>query len=489
MRQSVVGVVTLLLGLAACGGDDQPVTPDGPPGVPDAPPVTPDADDRDLLVRLNDLPGVVAVEETDPGGPPIRLFDLTITQPVDQLVPGGPTFEQNVTLVHRGFDRPMVAVTTGYWNFYGYGTYELTALLDANQIVIEHRFFGSSRPEPADWTKLTIQQSAADQHRITELLGTIYHQAWLTTGASKGGMTASYHRRFYPDDVDGSVPYVAPLSFSAGDTRYAAFLDTIGPPACRQALRDLEVELLSQPRFDYLLSRAQQQAQNEGWTYTRIAIGPAVESAITGIEWSFWQYVGAGSCGGIPPVTASNATMWDFVDQVSGVTGSSDVYVSAFEAYYYQAAFELGYPDGGGAFLEGLTRYVESDYDGIYPQGAPIPTHVPGAMADIDQWVQTESDRMLFIYGEWDPWTGGRYALGAATDALSLTAPQMTHGAGFDSLTSPDRAAAYSRLQAWTGVTPGFAKPVRTGRLAPPPPEPRIPPAIIRGLQLRARSR
>ena len=33
-------------------------------------------------------------------------------------------------------------------------------------------------------------------------------------------MTAIYHRRFYPDDVDGTVPYVAPISFGAPDLRY-----------------------------------------------------------------------------------------------------------------------------------------------------------------------------------------------------------------------------------------------------------------------------
>jgi hypothetical protein len=487
MRRRHVSMMTVLgLGLAACGGDDQPGTPDG--GTPDAPPVTGDADDRDLLVRLNELPGVVAIEETDPGEPDVRLFDLTITQQVDQLAPGGPTFEQEVTLIHRGFDRPTVALTSGYWNFYGYNDDELTNLLAANQLSIEHRFFAGSRPVPADWTKLTIEQSAADEHHIIGLLKTIYPGVWLSTGASKGGMTASYHRRFYPDDVDGSVPYVAPLSFTAGDTRYADFLDTIGPPACRQALRDLEIELLSQPRFDYLLGRAQSQATAEGWSYTRIALGPAVESAITGIEWSFWQYAGAGACSSVPPVTASDSTMWAFLDAVSGVTGSSDVYVEAFEAYYYQASFELGYPDGGGDFLEGLTRYNGAEYDGMYPTGVAVPAHQPQAMADIDQWVRTDGSRLLFIYGGWDPWTAGRYALGAATDSVSLTAPQESHGAGFASLTPADRATGYAMLQAWTGVTPGAQKSVRTGRHAGPVREPRIPPAMIRGLQLRARA-
>jgi hypothetical protein len=471
----------LLIALAACGGDDHSNSPDA-----NLPP--PDADARDLLARLNALPGVTAVEDTDPADPSVRLFDLTITQMVDQLgPPGGQTFEQEVTLVHRGFDRPTIALTSGYWNFYGYRDDELTAILSANQLSIEHRFFAGSRPSPADWTKLTIRQSAADEHHIVELLKTIYPGAWLNTGASKGGMTASYHRRFYPDDVDGSVPYVAPLSLDDGDLRYADFLDTIGPAACRQALRDLEVELLAPARFDDILARAQAQAASEGYQYNRIAIGPAVESAIVGIEWSFWQYVGAGACDQVPPTTASNQTMWDFLEAVSSVSGSDDSWIAAFEPYYYQAYFELGYPDGGGAFLDGLTRYTDADYDGILPEGVAAPTYDPAAMADIASWIATEGTKLLFIYGQWDPWTGGRYDLGGATDSLSVTAPQMTHGAGFDTLTAADRTAGYAKLAAWTGVQPSAAKAVRSGRHAEPVREPRIPPAMIRGLQLHAR--
>jgi hypothetical protein len=461
--------------------------PDAASMPPDAM-VPSDADNRDLLIRLNALPGVVAVEETS-SDPDERHFDLSFTQPVDHTNPGGQSFVQNVTLVHRGFDRPMVAETTGYWNYTRYRDTELGALLYANQIAIEHRFFASSRPSPADWTQLTIQNSAADQHHITGLLKTIYAGAWVTTGASKGGMTASYHRRFHPDDVDASVPYVAPLSFAAGDARYATFLDTIGPPACRQALRDLQVELLSDPRFDAMLARAQDQATTEGIPYTRILIGPAVESSIVGIEWSFWQYAGAGNCSSVPAVTASDDMMWEFLEFVSAVSGSADYYVEAFEAYYYQAEFELGYPDGGGAHLAGLTRYTGDDYAGGLPLGVAAPVYTPAAMADIDQWVQAEGERLLFIYGEWDPWTGGEYELGGAIDSLSVTAPQATHGAGFDTLTSGDRAAGYAKLTAWTGVTPGSNK-RDPGALADdkrPVAPPRIPPAMLRGLQLRHR--
>jgi hypothetical protein len=489
MKQQVVAVIGALgalgaLGLAACGGGGDTEF-DGAPGI-DAVPA--DADDRDLLVQLNALPGVTAVEE-DPLEPGTRVFDLTFEQPVDHEASGGAVFHQNVTLVHRDAAAPMIALTTGYWNYQGYYPDELTELLGANQIAIEHRYFASSRPVPTDWSYLTIAQSAADQHHIVELLKPLYPAAWITTGASKGGMTASYHRTFYADDVVGTVPYVAPLSFAAGDPRYADFLDTIGPPACRQALRDLEIELLQDDRWDAMLALATAEAKDQGLEYNRVAIGPATEGAIAGIEWAFWQYVGADSCGQIPPVTASNATMWNFLQVVSAVSGSTDNSLAAFEAYYYQAEFELGYPDGGGDFLAGLLRYDAADYDGYLPVGVEPPVYTPVPMQEVDAWIQGWGHRLLFIYGEWDPWTGGQYELGDATDSLKVTAPEMTHGAGLGTLTAGDRALAFEKLEAWTGVTPGSQKPSAALAGVTRPERPRLPPAMIHALRLRARGR
>ncbi len=488
-------LLVTLLAAAACGDDSNATDGDATPGDVDAdggdhgddggdvdaPP--PDADTRDLLVRLNDLDGVTADEYgCQFQSESTRCFDLAVTQAVDHDVTGGQTFTQHVTLMHRDLAAPMIALTSGYDDFYGDSSYELTDVLGANQISIEHRFFGRSRPSPADWTKLTIEQMAADQHRVVQLLKPIYGGAWLTTGASKGGMTATYHRRFWPNDVDGTVPYVAPLSREAGDARYAEFLDTVGTSQCRTALRNLIVELLGTTRFNAMSSRAQTQATSNGFQYNRIAIGPAVESGITGIEWAFWQYHGISECSSVPATTASDATMWTFLNGVSPPSGSRDDELAAFEAYYYQASFELGFPDSGGDYTVGLTRYNGDEFAGGYPIDVAYPVYTPAPMADIDQWVQTQGTRLLFLYGEYDPWTAGRYALGAATDSSSLTSPQATHGAGLYDLSSTDRAAAFAQLQAWTGVTPSLRA---TARSAPTRASlRRLPPAMVRGLQL-----
>lgn len=459
MNLAVALSVSLGLALAACG-DDGPETPAG------------------LLDQLNALPGVTAVEEpTDLAL--YSYFILRFEQPVDHADPDGPKFQQRVSLLHRDQAAPMVALTSGYWDYYGDYEYELTRILSASQISIEHRYFGESRPDPADWSKLTIEQMAADQHRIIAALRTIYPGAFVTTGGSKGGMTAVYHRRFYPDDVDGTVPYVAPLSFGAPDARYAAFVDTLGPDACRQQVRAIATELLANRRAA-IEQRAQAQAASRMLAYTRIPLAPAVESSIGSLEWAFWQYVGVDGCDGLPLTTASDDDLFDFLDAISPIADNSDDSIAQFDAYFHQAYHQLGYPDVGAAYLEPYFMFDDAAYDGALP--APKPTYDGGAaMRDIDEFVRTQGDRFLFVYGQWDPWTGGPFSLGDATDSLLLVQPEGTHGSRINRLAVPDRDAAFAKLAAWTGVTP--VSPAGLREVPHEPREPRIPSGVLRALR------
>lgn len=466
MRRVAISTGLLVLLAAACGDNTE-----GP-------------DDGDVLARLRALDGVTAeAVPTDREG--FAYYVLRFTQPVDHANPGGPVFQQRVSLLHRTAAAPLVALTSGYWDYYEDSPVELTGLLVANQISIEHRYFGESRPEPTDWSHLTIRQMADDEHAILAALRTIYAGPVLTTGGSKGGMTATYHRRFYPGDVDGTVPYVAPLSFGVPDPRYAAFLDTLGPPACRAALHDAAIAMLH--RRAALLARAEAQAADRGLRYTRISLDAALESAIAGMPWTFWQYTGVSSCTAVPASDATDDELWEFLEDVAPVSDNDDATLARFEPYLHQAYAQLGYPDDGLTYPDGLLRYGDRDYDGAFPAGA-LPAYDGGAaMRDIDAFVQGEGERLLFVYGEWDPWTGGAYALGAARDSLRVVEPQGTHRARLAKLAPADRDAAFAKLTAWTGVTPTLPRSERALR-AVGPAEPRLPSVIAR-VRARIRSR
>ncbi len=440
---------------AACGDDSsgvegEPV--DAAPVVTCGPP-----SDADVAVQLAALPGVTVVEAPAAHAPGYRYFRLQWTQPVDHAHPDGATFTQQVSLLHRDLARPTIAFTTGYEDYQRDYLSEPAALVDGNQASIEHRFFGASRPAGAAWDFLTVAQQAADQHAIIAGLRCVYRGPWVSSGGSKGGMTAIYHRRFYPDDVAGTLAYVAPLSFAIPDHRYDAFLDGVMPAACRDAVRAVAIELLANRRAA-MTARAQAEVDAGGSPYTRIALGPAVESAILDLEWAFWQYEGVDACGAVPPPTASDAALWSFLDRVSPVSFSADADTEAYEAYFFQAYRELGSPgtarvrgDSLPPHLAALTQYAEADYVGTLPVGVPVPTHDPAVMADVDAWLQAEGAHVAFLYGQYDPWSGGKFRLGRATDALSVETPQGTHVDGIDALAPVDRGAVLTKLSAWIG--------------------------------------
>jgi len=475
MRLALLGAL-----LIACGGPSSS-------GAPDA---QPDADTRDLLVRLRALPGVTA-DELVPNRAPAgyRYFALTIDQPVDHDAPGGAHFTQHLTLIanDQALDAPLVLFSTGYWNYQGDYPSELALLLHGNQLVMEHRFFGDSRPSPADWTKLTIQQAAADQHAVVTTFAPIFGGKWITTGASKGGMTSIYHRRFYPDDVAGTVAYVAPISFGAPDNAYDTWVnDTIGTQPCRDQLKALAAELLKNRRTELIQRATTEMNQNPSSVqYTRVAIGPAVEGAVTSLYWSFWQYYGKDYCAYLPQTTDSTDALWALLEGtpngggiwgygVSPVYSSDDANLARFEAYDYQAAWQLGYPGTIDTYLTGLKMYTDADYSGANPVGVSVPAYDGGAaMNDVAAWVKTSSSHMIWVYGGWDPWTGGKFDPGGAQDALEAIVPEQTHGAQLHELGAADRDAAYAKLAAWTGVTPDPTAVASLRHLAP---RERVPP-------------
>lgn len=453
-------VLAALLALAACG--DNVVPP------PDA------SSDAELLGKLRALPDVADATEQPTQTFGYHYIVLHFRQPVDHADPSSPTFLQEVSLLAKDTTSPLIVHTSGYWDYYTDHEVELTVLLSANQISIEHRYFASSRPANPDWTKLTIEQMADDEHVIVSELRTVFTGKAISTGGSKGGMTAIFYRRFFPDDVDGTVPYVAPISFAAPDLRYPPFIDTVGTDACRQAVRDLATEMLMNRRAA-MEQHTTAQATANNYTYTRVLIGPAVETAIDSFEWSFWQYFGITECPNLPATTASDDTLFTYLDKISPVSESDDSETGLFDAYYYQAYFQLGYPDGGAAYLKPYLMYTDADYANSLPTAQPM-YDGGAAMHDIDNFVEQMGDRFVFVYGQWDPWTAGKFTLGNAQDSLELIQAQGTHNSHLTRLADADRAAAFAKLAAWTGVTPQ----IPSAREMPVEPALHVPPALLR---------
>jgi hypothetical protein len=396
--------------------------------------------------KLRCIPGLtVTPNTTAPSG--FQRFDLQIEQPVDHANPNGAKFRQRLVLLHKSATAPLVLATTGYSLFTTNPT-ELTGTFATNELMVEHRFFAPSIPSgPTPWDDLTIAQSAADFHHIWEAFKWLYPAKWVNTGASKGGETSVYHRRFYPCDLDATVAYVAPLVLGIDDQRFVTWMTTVGGAAyasCRTKLSDLTKALL--------MRRNEIVPKMDPSQYTRFGPDESYEHAILDLIFAFWQYQPASRCNTLPAPTASADTLFTFLTDINVIDSDSDSNLNFFAPYYYQAALELGVPGTYDQPFLSLLKYPSTyGIDAYLPPGA-MAAFRPGAMPDVQSWVRTSGQRLMFIYGELDPWTAGAYDLGNAADSFKFVAPGNNHGSLIVDLTPGDKETALSTLERWLGV-------------------------------------
>jgi PS-10 peptidase S37 len=409
----------------------------------------------DLKDRLEAIPGLTVVSEEPAPAPGFRFFFLTYRQAVDHRHPNGPTFEQRLQLLHRDETRPMVLHTTGYDMPEFAFRSEPTQLVDGNQISVEQRFFTPSRPEPADWSKLNIWQAATDHHEIVKALKTIYKAKWISTGASKGGMTSVYHRRFYPHDVAAVVAYVAPNDAdNKQDKAYDQFFAHVGAtPACRTSLENLQKEALRRRTNMVALYDQFAAANNLKFDQVLGNTDRAFEMSVLDTEWTFWQYFSeADDCASVPPTTATDQQIFDFIENIVGFEFYSDDAILFYEPYFYQAATQLGWPEPKFAHLKGLLHYPH-----LYQANSSLPEelrskHDPRPMADVDRWVRRDAGQMLFVYGSDDPW-GAEAFQPSHHDSYKYIAKGANHGADIAQLDPADRDAATAEVLRWAGLS------------------------------------
>jgi len=416
--------------------------------------------DTDILAKLKAIPGMTVQEKTSTLTG-YRWFWLNYRQPVDHRHPNKGWFEQRIMLEHKSDDRPMVLYTSGYNTPETMFVSEPTGLVDGNQISVEYRYFSPSIPQPAVWTKDTIWQAATDEHSLIKALKTIYHGKWISTGASKGGMTATYHKRFYPRDVDGTVAYVAPNDVNnKEDSAYDRFFKTVGTdPKCRADLRNLQREMLKRrPEMEARMTAA---AQEAGYTWKIVkGVDVAFENSVMDFEWAFWQYHLQSECADVPATTASTDDIYAYFDLVSGGLTYTDQGLEQYIPYYYQAGTQLGWPAPSFKHLRPLLRHEKTYQPRTYvPRNIPM-RFDPSAMPDIDRWVRTSASHMLFVYGQNDPWGAEPFRVGPhARDSKVFVSPGLNHsGRLIATLPAAQKAEATADVRRWAGVSDQQAK-------------------------------
>ncbi len=371
------------------------------------------------------------------------------TQPLDHRHPEKGSFRQRVIVSHVGFDRPTVIVTEGYGAAYALRSQyreELSKLLNANMIFVEYRYFLESTPEPKDWQYLTAENSADDLHAITTAFKNIYPGKWIATGISKGGQTTLLYRTFYPDDVDISVPYVAPLCYGVEDGRHEPFLHKVSTPENRKIIEDFQLEALK--RKATLLPRFEKYCTEKNYSF-RAPIEEIYDYSVLEYSFALWQW--GTPISSIPATTASDDEIFSHLLAIS-----EPGYFTADSpnaSFFVQAARELGYY---GYDVQPFKQYLSIQSSEDYLHRLMLPEELKDMPFDktlskkITKFLKKQDPKMIFIYGQNDPWTAaGVTWLKNKKNIHVFIQPNGSHLARINTLPEKEKKEVMELIKQW----------------------------------------
>jgi hypothetical protein len=293
---------------------------------------------------------------------------------------------------------------------------------------------------------MSVKQAASDHHRIFQLLKNIYRDKWLSTGISKGGQTAIYHKRYFPEDVDVCVPIVAPLNLSENDPRIYKFLDNVGTPECRQKVRDCQIYILKNRKKTFPVFC--EKVKNYGYNYSH-SLDTIFELSVFELEFAFWQWMG--NCEFLPDKIKNADEAVDLLFRFQACGFFENAMVTEQFPFFYQSFTETGmYGYRTEPFKEYLVAYKNdvNNRETFIPRSYNL-KYNSATMPEINQWLKDSGNNMIYIYGELDAWSSTAVDPGNKTNALKIVKIGGTHTTRISNLPVDQKELVLKTIEKW----------------------------------------
>lgn len=376
-----------------------------------------------------------------------KAYQMVLNQPLDHKNPEAGTFKHYVYISHIDEDAPVVLVTEGY-NARP-RTYEMSKILKGNQVQVEYRFYGKSRPDTIPWEYLTNDQAVEDYHKLVTKLRYLYTGKWVSTGISKGGETVLIYKAKYPWDVRVAVPYVAPLINTQEDPRTQELINTVGSDACRAKIIQYQRQVLE--NRDMVLQEITNYATLKNMTFTQLSTEEALEYAVLEFPFSFWQW--GGKCNAIPSSDATPKELFDYINSVVGISFYNDKTYEDLLPSYYQHMVELGYYGFDTAPVKDLLKVVQNPTNKRFAPVNVDLTYDANYIKEVRDFAENKGKQILYVYGEYDPWGACAPSPKPHVDALKMVLKAGSHKTRIKDFSKEDQQLIYDKLQKWMGYS------------------------------------
>ena len=400
-----------------------------------------------------------------------EYYQINVRQPIDHNDIQRGYFNQQVLLGIQNPKAVTVLQTTGYaipkhFNNPNYKT-ELTTIVNGNQVLIEHRYFGSSIPDSLTKEFLTYKKASNDDHFIKEKLARLLTGKWVSTGLSKSGDAALAYRFYYPNDVDATVTFGISITTEAEDPRFETYIKERRKTEDGKKINAAQLYLLKNKKKLLPLFRRAFEFENQdfaNWDLTTL-----YDYGVLDLEVSFWQYYKSfddfklevntifgeeSKREGFPPTLKLDT----FEDRLVLFVAYSSVGLidKKMTSHYYQAFSEGGYY---GYEETPFLKYLKlKDYPlSVF---AMEPTIFNGKFRkDEKKWSETKMDKVIFINGDNDPWAVYKIKPAKDLDNLQVMVDNANHTLKLKDLPNEDYKNVILKLNKWLDLNLDGSRP------------------------------
>lgn len=414
-----------------------------------------------LLPKLQKLFGEANVVSIDSSAFK-EYYKINVPQLIDHNDVTKGTFLNRILLGFNDTIAPVV-MESGPYGFYpfqekkSYKT-ELTHLLNANQIIVEHRYFGESIPTATSFQYLTYKQTSDDFHYIKQVLKNIFPSKWVATGHSKGGDAVFAYKYYYPNDVEATVAYGISTTLEAEDRRFKNFIATMrktkeGKKVFQDQLYLLKNKKRLLPAFIHFNEQIQKLFEID---YGKYDSETMYDYAVLDLDVMFWQSFGTYdelqerlstndkelTEMGITPEPALKSIQ----DKLVYLLDISCL-DTRYKAHYYQAFSEGGYY---GYDEKPFRKYLKNKEYPIAVFAGEKTNFDPIFRQAQQQWAATEMQHFMLIIADSDPWgICCPIPFPENKDNLKLVLKNSNHAAKLKDFDESTREQALQKLKFW----------------------------------------
>jgi hypothetical protein len=368
-----------------------------------------------------------------------EYYEITIPQTTDHSNSKG-KFGQRVYLGFQDFNAPTIIVTDGYAVDYAsksdYSN-ELAKELNANVVVVEHRFFGKSVSDSLDWSVLTMKQAADDYHLIKTIFGRTLTGKWISSGISKGGQAALSYKMFYPDDICAAVVYGAAIK-----DKQTVFTDSI-LSNLSQTSAGKKINALQNYFFKHksiFLPYFADFVSQKNYDFSPLDNETILDYLLLELPFSFWQ--NGNKLEEIPDTAFAPSVLMNYLIKVVPPRFFSATNKKQLEPAFYMFYHELGYYE---YTIKPFIKYLkQKDYSNKHfaPQTTII--QFDGNFHKmVSAFIKSNGSKsVFFIYGQNDPW-----ALQTRAVKNVFIVPAGSHRSRIAEFSAEQQADIYNRIR------------------------------------------